>query len=229
MGQVTLAEFRTDLRYDLLDRDDVTADWLDRRVNAAYVHVCNPGVYMHREVQTTEDFQLVLNQSVYPIDPTTIGYQIIAIVNMYYYSSAVPTDTTEKNKIYPRHIDWFGRRTLSSGSTPNSFAVYGEDLHIHPVPDANAAGNVARALVWREPARLTVNTQVTVIPSNWDEVIQLGARWRGERDLGYRDKAELTKQDYAALLNEYIERQDLEAQGIGWEVEVNHGSSVMEM
>ena len=229
MGLVTLAEFRTDLRFDLLDRDDVVDAWLDRRINAAYVHCCNPGVYPHREMESTEDFTLVLDDNELDIDPTTIGYQIVAIENMFYGAAAAYTPTVQKNKLYPKSYRWFTQRTLSSGSTPNAYGVYGETILIDPVPDANAAGNFIRAMLWREPERLTAVGEVTTIPANWDEIIQLGARWRAERDLGYREKAELTKQDYAALLNEYVERQDLEARDTGWEVEINHGDSVMEM
>ena len=229
MGQVDLEEFRDDLRFDLLDRDDVDDAWLERRINKAYVHVCNPGVYPHREMQETEDFQAVLGQVVYPIDPTTVGYQIVSFQGMHFLRAAVPVATTQSNKMYPRDIRWFDKRTASLGSTPNSYGIWAEELHIDPIPNTTADGFTMRARVWREPVGLTADTDLTVIPANWDEIIQLGARWRAERDIGYRDKAELTKQDYAALLNEYVERQDLEAQDTGWEVEVNHGDSIMEL
>jgi hypothetical protein len=55
----------------------------------------------------------------------------------------------------------------------------------------------------------------------------LGARWRAERDLGYADRAELTKQNYAALLNEYRERQDFNAMDTEWLPGLELGNSVM--
>jgi hypothetical protein len=231
MGTIPLSEFREDLQYDLLDRDDLSAAWLNRRINQTYAHVCFPSVYPHREMQTTYDITLVQTQEVYQLDPATVGYQIHSIRDVYYLEAAPVSvlATTQKSKLDPRGIRWFDNRTLNEGSQPRIYAIDGEGLHIEPLPDASVAGNTLRLRVWAEPEALALDGDTTIIPAIWDEVIGLGARWRAEMRLGYRDRAELTKQDYAALLNEYKERQDMEMEDTGWAIEVLHGDSSMEM
>lgn len=234
MGLITLQGFRDSLVFDLLNRDDLTDAWLDQRINQAYVHLCYPSVHTHVQMQDSEDITLIQNQMSYDLSTTSpdraVTYQIIAVYSAFHLDAAVPVATTEKLALLPRDVHYFDRRTLTTGSRPRWFAIDGEWIHLDPVPDATAAGTTLRLRTWREPAALTLATQTTTLPAIWDEVLQLGAKWRGQRDLDYLDKAELSKQNFAAMLNEYAERQDIEArENWGHAVMLERGESVMEL
>ena len=108
------------------------------------------------------------------------------------------------------------------------FAREGNQLWVEPIPGSNQDGHLLSVLAWRQPADLAAAGDVTVLDSIWDEVILLGARWRAERDLGYRDLAELTKQDFAALINEYQNFDQLDAEDWGWAPGLVMGEHPME-
>jgi hypothetical protein len=234
MGFLTLdtstENFRSELLLALFDRTDTTNavpnSRLDLWINQAYRHVTYPSVYMHHELETNYDITLTTSGT-YPLDATTVGFQINGVKNVTHYEAAVASvdDLTRKNKLRPRSITWFDERTLTTGR-PSRYAIYGETLFVDAPPSTGYVGQLLRVRVWQEAALLTTGL-ATVIPSIWDEVILLGARWRAERDLGYADRAELTKQNYAALLNEYRERQDFNAMDTEWLPGLELGNSVM--
>jgi hypothetical protein len=116
--------------------------------------------------------------------------------------ATVFSNTAVRTKLRARDAQWFDNRTLATGSRPSSYAIEGNTFLIDPVPSAVEAGELLFVRAVREPATLTAGT-TTILANRWDEVILLGARWRAELHLGYRDLAEATKLDFAALANEY--------------------------
>lgn len=222
MGAVQFSEFRDEVRFLLKNRMDanVTDARIDRWINAAYRHMCMPGVHRFREMHATYDITLVSGTNSYSISETTVGAKIVAMRNVHNIIDVPETPTSRKRRLAPRNIHWFDRRTLVS-STPSVYAIEGETLHIHGVPDATIAGQLVRLRFWRETAALTDDTDTTVIPSYYDEVLQIGSQWFAERALGYREAAELTKQNYVDLLNEGDVSEELEAEDWDYQVDVN--------
>jgi hypothetical protein len=144
----------------------------------------------------------------YSISAATVGFQINAIIDVHHAAATAATlvPTTTKRKLYPKDGRWFDQRTMSA-TIPTAFAVgapgdavAGEIIKISGVPRADENGQLVIIRCWREPAILAADGTTTVLPRAWDEVISLGAKWRAERDLGYKAAAELTLQDYAALI-----------------------------
>jgi hypothetical protein len=234
MGTLQLSEFRTELQFLLFDRADgaVPDARLNRWINQSYRHVAYPSVYAHREMQARVDFGLVTDQNEYGLGPATIGpvmnpveasTQILGVYRVTHYFATTITPTTQRNKLKPRGIQDLDRRTLGSGP-PSRYAIDGDILYLDPVPTTTENGQRLQLRFWRQPTDLAANGDVTTIPDIWDEVILLGARWRAERDLGYQDRAELSKQQYAALLNEYQERQDIEVMHeVQWKPDIETG------
>jgi hypothetical protein len=223
MGTVTLIQFREETRFNLKNRTDanVTDARINRWINAAYRHMCLPAVHRFREVERTYDHTLVLADNSYGIDATTLGRQLVAIQSVHHIQAAADTPTVTKRRVSPRNIRWFNRRTLNSGPTVSLYAVHQETMYVSQVPDATSAGQLLRIQFWSEPDALTLDADTTLLPSYYDEVLQIGSQWVAERALGYRDAAQLTKQDYVSLLNEGDESAELEAENWDFQADVN--------
>jgi hypothetical protein len=218
---MTLATFRDELSFVFDNRSDTgfSTARLNRWVNQAYLHCTHPTVHRHRELQATYTATLVTGTNEYSISAATVGFQITTIRNVFHIQAAAATPTARRRKLHPKSHLWFDERTIGSGQ-PTVYAVDGTTLMISAVPTATENNQLVRLRVWREPALLALDADVTVLPTYWDRVLLLGAQWLAELDLGYRDRAELTKGDYMALINEPKDRMELEAQDTGWEVEL---------
>jgi len=207
MGTLTLAGFRTEVRYDLKNRPDTSSSGLsdtrlNQHINNAYLQVAHPSFHKHRSIQYTFTLPLVSGTNSYTFSPIA-GVEIQAIRSVTYLRALVNTPTVAKNKLRAHDVQWFDDKTLVSGGRTADYAVEGNDLLVSPVPGPNEAGHLLFLRTLREPSLLAADGSVTVLQNVWDEVILLGARWRAELHLGYRDLSEATKLDFAALANEY--------------------------
>jgi len=214
----TLLKNRTDSVMTDANRDY----WL----NSAYQHMCLPSVHRFRELETDYDITLALSDYDYTLAEGTVGFKITGVGSIFHVMStaAAETPTTQKRKLSPRSIRWFDRKTLVAGP-PSAYTIYGETLYISGVPRAAEVGQLIRVRCWREPEPLSAVGDVTVLASYFDRVLLKGAQWMAERDLGYRDRAEDTKQEYAALLNEAPEWGEIEAENWDYQVDVNPNAS----
>ena len=209
MGTLTLTQLRDEVRFDLKNRPDSGSSGLsDTRlnlfINAAYLHVAHPSVHKHRELLYTYTITLATDDNEYAFTPVG-GVNILAIRSVTHVDSTTLTATAARNKLRPKDPQWFDERTINTGSRPSTYAVEANNIIIEPVPTSSLNGELLQVRSIREPAQLSADTDVTVIGNRWDEVILLAARWRAELHLGYRDLAEATKLDFAALINEYAE------------------------
>jgi len=221
MGTMTLEDFTDELQFNLKNRGDagLTPARLARWVNVAYYHMCLPVVHDFREVHANQDIALVDGTYQYGIDEVLVGFKWVAFRSVFNIIDVPETATGRKRRVSPRAIQWFDRRVLVTG-TPQVYTVDGEQIFISNVPGPTEAGQFIRIRGWREPAALT-GTDTTVLPNYYDEVLVIGSQWVAERSLGYRDRAELTKQDYVALLNEGPNDGQLEAGMWDHQVDVN--------
>lgn len=231
MGTLTLADFRTELLFDLKNRTDTTAvegvnpTRLDMWINAGLLHVTHPTVFRHREFQYSYTITLVAGQHPYTFTPNgTVA--ITALRSVTHVAAAADDPTARQVKLSPRDEQWFRARTLNNGGPPREYYVRGSSLFISPIPTAVEAGQVLVVGAWREPAVLTADADRTTISTLWDEIVLLAARWRAELHLGYRDLAEATKLDFASLINEYQDFQQLHGEDWDWVAEVRTESSM---
>ncbi len=232
MGTLTLLQFRTELLFDLKNRSDtdssgVSTARLNLWVNWAYRHVGHPSVHKHRALQHNYTIALVDGTNQYTFNPTAASVNITGVRSVSHILGTTDTPTALRTKLYPRDVRWFEERSISTGP-PKIVAREGNQLWVDPVPGPNQDGQLLKVLGWRQPADLAADGDTTTIEGVWDEVILLGARWRAERDLGYRELAELTKQDFAGMINEYQDFQQLDAEDWGWSPGLVMGDSPME-
>jgi len=204
MGTIQLSQFRDELVFMLENRSDaaLTDTHLDRWLNWAYCHISHPDVFDHREVQVRQDITLILNTFNYPISEAALGLKLLRIRQVTYLAAAAFNFTSRRVDVAYESITQHQSRTPRTGPNPNLYAIRGEELNIFPGPDSTAAGNILSLEIVRQPALLTLDTDVTVLPFMWDEILLQGALWRAQRDLGYKEIAEQTKQDFAALVND---------------------------
>lgn len=225
MGLLTLADFRSELLFDLKNRSDsaatsgLTVTRQEMFIAYAYLHVTHPSVFRHRELQMAGTIPLVNGTNSYAFTPLST-FTVTGIRYVCHVAAATDDPTQIHTKLLPHDEQWFYNRTMSSGGPPRDYATRGNNLLVSPVPGANEAGQVLVVGAWREPVGLSLDTDVTELPIVWDEIILLAARWRAELHLGYRDLAEATKLDFVSLINEFKTHEDLHGEDWDWVSEV---------
>ena len=226
MGTMILEDFRAELIFDLKNRTDTTTpDGLDttrqnRYINAGYLHVTHPSVFRHRHMQYTASIPLIAAQDSYVFSPDPAAVRINGIRSVSHFDPG----TLRFVKLLPKDQQWFMSRSPQSGA-PREYFVEADTINLNPIPTANEAGDLLVVSAWREPTLLAAGA-TTVLPSAWDEIVLLAARWRAELHLGYRDLAEATKLDFVGLINEYKDFEDLHGEDWDWAVEVRTESAM---
>ncbi len=234
MGTMQLSRFRANLLFDLRNRSDtVTSDGLDTTrlnewINAAYLHITHPSVFLHRELRYRTTYALVNGQQAYTFSPDGSSVTIVGIRSLAHVAAATDDPTARRVKLTPRDEQWFEARSLSSSGPPRDYFVLGNTLRLSPVPGSAEAGQLLVLTGRRQPTLLSADADVTVLPSHWDEILLLASRWRAELHLGYRDLAEATKLDFAQLINEYQDFDRLHAEDWDWMADVRMSESPME-
>jgi hypothetical protein len=164
MGTMTLADYRTELTFLLKGRDDsaVNDTRIDRIVNQAYSHLCQPEVHRHKEMVTWDNITLVAADYDYDMSslftPTVLGVKDVT-----YYEATSISATATKRDLHPKSVNWFNKKTIPSGGSPSAYALDGELLLISPVPSAAEAGNLVRVTYWQEPTVLSGDSDTTVL------------------------------------------------------------------
>jgi hypothetical protein len=203
VGATTISQFRTDLALALDNRTDLTDAQLDRWINAAYLHLCQPSVHYHQRLEQTYDITLATSTDSYSLAFATSGLYILDILDATFYDATSISATTTRWDVRPRSIRWLNRRTLSSSAQgPHHFTWYNQTVYFDVVPDSDLAGKLVRLHVYTRDDLLSDSNTTSVLEDYWDTAILLGAQWRAEHTLGYRDIAEATRQDYVAWINE---------------------------
>jgi len=231
MGTMTLERFRANLLFDLRNRTDTStpdgfdATRQDEIINSAYWHLSHPSVFRHRALQARYTIPLVTNTQAYTFTPTSGGFNILAIRSVAHVAATTDDPLAFRTKVYPRDEQWFQERTLVSSGPPRNYMIQANVLGVSPVPTATENGQVLVVTAWREPTALIAGA-TTVLDNQWDEVLRLGARYRAELHLGYRDLAEATKMDYIAFINEYKDFEQLHGEDWDWMPELRMDSAM---
>jgi hypothetical protein len=227
MGILTTAEMITEVRSAIgqPSETDVPDTRITLWLDWSYRHVCRPKIHRHREMRVKETITLVTGQrnydvasdyfSTYSLANTTVGYRLIPMDQR---RQDEPLLTSSRPQFYD--IDWYtdplGQTTLSVLLYPNVASGYG--------------GNELRHRYWKMPVGTDTSglTAATEIDSDWDEVIIVGAIWRGWRHRRSVQRAEIHKAEFAQLINEIPDRlvADVEDKDWGFEVEIDRHQGV---
>ena len=204
MGTLTLAGFRAEVQFALDQRQDLTNPLMDQWINWAYLHVSMPTVFRHRELQNTQNITLVDGTQAYALNTN-----ITAVYGVH--------NSTDGYKLRPNDIREFDLSPAASGQ-PREFAIWGNQIFFRATPGATDAGDIVVVRYWEEPTDLEADTDATVLRQMWDEVITLGAIWRGWRSLNRPDREEIFREIFASMINEVTEAMQVEGEDFGWEI-----------
>lgn len=212
MGTLTLAEMRDELYLLLNSRDEVDPSVatgqtrLDRFLNWSYLKVQLPSTFEHVERQSSGTITLVTSTSSYTI-PATIW----AIDHIRYGA--------REKRISPMSRAQLSNITIPSGP-PARFARWGTTLYLDATPTSTENGQTLTIYGWQEPESLATSGAASELNPVWDEVIIAGAAWRGWRSLGDHPRADVFREEFAAMANDMRSVLSQEAHIPGWRVEV---------
>jgi hypothetical protein len=210
MGLLTRNELTTNVR-TALDNRSVAAlsnetiwGWL----NHTLTHVCHPKVYKHPNLEERELVTLLAATNSYNLATDTII--VVGVRN---------TTAVSGYRLHPQNKRWFRDRAQDVTGRPSHYLRYGSlatrvILKVYPTPSAEYVGQVLEVQTYVYPTLFSdaAGDVASVIAAEWDEVLELGAIWRGWRTLQNPVLSDRYKGDYAAMINEIAQIEDLEKQ-----------------
>lgn len=202
MGVLTKLGMVDEVRYQMENRQDISATRIKRWLDWAYLHVSMPNIYRHRQLQDTEDIALVLADDTY-----TLASDITAV-----YSVA---NTTKGYRLEPQDIRWFDE-LRQIDAQPRVYSLWGNVLHIRGRPTSAEAGDNLRIRHWARPDLSAFgDNDETILDQVWDEVVILGAVWRGWRTLNRPDMEDLAREVFSLSINEIVDIDRVEGEDDG--------------
>lgn len=204
MGTRTLQEYRDNVSAQLT-RGTIGNALLDKWVNDSQKEVGY--AFKFPELETSTAFNTVVGQYSYPLLVIASDYRFMHAEGLWIQS---PSNKIGKLK-RENHSKWLrnvGNLTdTTSYATPNYYHRYGKSVLFRPVPD-----DVVSIMLhyWRRLLKLTAPTAVTELDDEWDEIIELGALYRGYRHYREFDRYMNTRNDFLALIRSRAMEEDLE-------------------
>tara|TARA_Y100000310_G_scaffold314292_2_gene363520 strand:+ start:1814 stop:2461 length:648 start_codon:yes stop_codon:yes gene_type:complete len=178
---------------------------LDRAINFAYLHVSEPSVYRHHELQEIDTATLVEDDHTYDLSSNV--YVIHSVKN-------TTGDFALRSMSYR---DWVNLRRRDAG--PTRYARWGNTLYLDNDPTSEEAGDTLTINHWIQPAILSSTSDVTVLNPLWDQIIWTGSIYYAYLMIGQRDKAEAQKIEFSAQINEFKEKDAIEGEDYGNEID----------
>ena len=228
MGTMTLAEMRDAVSWSLDSRQNVSDTQLDRWINWSYFHVSQPNIHRHTALEGDFEVPLVFDQIAYNLDTGVIplGFPILGIYGVWHYKGAsigwpnfneALQRTRLKGALDIRSVD-----TVAGVGPPTRYTTYNRLLRLDRRASTAEVGQFLRLRAYFQPQAMDTDADVTILETLWDEVICLGATWRGFRELGENARAEVARQNFGLLVQEQHDRRRTQAEdwGGGFEVEL---------
>lgn len=197
MGLLTLANFRTQIE-DELNRSSVGNTKLDRWLNAAYLEVLH-GFKFH-ELEGSQTFLTVDGTHTYAIG-ATLAIDISDFRALHDEGLWVQSPTDNIKQILPETRDsWLEKIDLDIASTaePTHFHKFGDTIYLRPVPDTT----ILTILVhyWKSGVKLAADGDVTILDSDWDDILAVGAIARGFRNFGEESRKVNARNEFLSMI-----------------------------
>lgn len=211
MGTLTLSNFRDMVNLSLDQRTEMDTSTaagqtrLDRTINFAMLHVSEPSIYRHHELEALDTFTLAENDHDYDLAGDV--YTIFAV--------KLTTDDIPLRAFTFR--EWVQLRRVDA--RPTRYARFGNTIYLDRDPTSDEAGDIMTVYHYQQPDILSSTSDTTVLNEIFDQVIWVGATWYGWEMLGQQDKAEAAKIKFGALINEFREKDRFEHEDYGYRVD----------
>lgn len=218
MGTMTRTEIADEVFANLSNRQDIQAATMARWINHTYMHMTHPAVHVFEDLNTTYDLVLVSGTSEYSLAEAVVGYRVLAIRAATYMHAASGsiTTSTRRQRLKPKAVQWYDNRIHPAGEPRHYVAREGQNLILSLTPNNT---NTIRLRLSKEAAKLD-ETDATILPEYFDEVLVTGAQAFAEFKLDMREKATETFALYSALLNDGQDKQALEQSAWGIETQI---------
>jgi len=213
MGTMALSDFRDEIKVRLDSRTDpgVSDARLLRWINMGYAHMTHPSIHEFERVSVKTTIALVANTRSYALTAAVLGHEMISIRSIHYINATTETLTDRRHRLRPRDIRQLDNKQPTSSEPRYYYLNEEQNLLVDPYPSTAETNKLLLVRYWREVAPFAADADVSVLPAYYDELIVLGGLYRAEEVLGYRDRAEETRQNYVNLLNDASEKAEIEA------------------
>ena len=216
MGSMTRLEIQTEVLTNLDNRTDIADTLIQRWINHTYNHLTHPAIHIFEDLSTTYDVVLVNGTASYSLATAAVGYRVLAVRGASYYAAASGSiaTTTRRYRLKPKPINWYDGTQHSAGNPRHYIIGEGQTIIFSSTPKNT---NTIRLRLSREVDKLDDDSDTTVLPEYFDEVLVTGTQAFAEFKLGMRDRANETFQLYNSLINGGDEKDVMEGQN--WDIE----------
>jgi len=227
MGNLSLADFRDNIKFLAQNSSKATDDRLDKNFNAAYLHLAQPHIYQHRILRTTVAFPLVLDQVVYDLEEVTvsaapyitstnsrISKKFIAFVNAKFWDTKVHPFPASTIRYVMSPLSEFDMDRISQrvGTEIRSYTIWNRSIELGEIPTAEDVGKYVEIRGYVEPELLTASGSTSVYDAAWDDILVVGGAYRLCRDLGQFDRAAELRNEYGKLIQDVVNYEMVEAE-----------------
>lgn len=216
MGDLNLDDFRGEVRARVGGLSPSSSAWptarVDRWINWAYRWVAQPRVYEHPNLEVDFGQPLATNTVSYTLtDPASAidGFfkiQSVHVIDDTSVTSATrnPTWSQSAHDRLLRHTTYQRLRRLGAPypGPPALWTRWRGRLYIDKVPPSSDVGKLLLLHGYARPVAMSATSSVTAMDPEWDEVITVGASWRGWLARGNADMAEDARENFGQLVNE---------------------------
>jgi hypothetical protein len=168
----------------------------------------------------------------------TVSYSLSASMKKFWglysvfhvYGTSATDYSFRRRRLWPADIRDIEVQRISQGP-PTRYVAWGGDsdyqtLQVNSRPGTAEVGQVLLVYGYEKPDSLVAGGEVTRLDQIWDEVIIVGATWRGWMDLGRPDRAEVARGSFGLMINDIQEERRLNAEDWGgkFEIDLESGS-----
>lgn len=209
MGLITLLDLRAEVANDLqrsgLENSNPTR--IDRWINNALREVAY--AFKFREFEAVVSFNTVDGKSAYIIGTDIVAAPFRALHELGLFKKS-PTERV--GKLIPEDRNtWLKKVNLLDSTArgdPRYYHKYGNIVYVRPVADSTVVAIDFH--FWKSVAALSAPTSTSPLHEDWDEVLQLGALYRGHRALGEHDRYVNVRNDFLGMVRSRVMEQGLE-------------------
>lgn len=195
MGDLTYLEIETEVKKELLDRDDLDVV-VSNAIHHAYQDIST--VFRHYELEELAITNLVIGYRRY-----TLPADLRSIITV--------RDETSGHRLEREDYRVFDDMGTFQSGPLSRYARYGNHIEFDALADAS---NQILIRYNKKVSRMDADDDVSMLAPEWDEAIILGAIYRVLQRIKEYEQAEMVKQRYVELVTSRTDPRDIEDEDI---------------
>ena len=221
MSNLTVAELETEVRYCLGSDTDEESTRIRRWLKTSYEFVCNPAVYKHPELESTETLALIAGSSL----TTSTVWNSVELVRYYQVPLASVATNQPGWRLGPTSFRMLQERSSLVQGEPRRYAFRANTFLWDRYVDTATVGNgVLIAGYERAPTvDFTDDSDTLPLREEWDQIVIYYASMHGFTAKGQTDRALGMREMAAKLTNDMPPIQGMSAEDWDDEMQVTGG------